>query len=185
MRGRQIRSLGFTLIELMVTITIAGILLAIAIPNFTSIITSNRLTTITNELVTSLNLARSEAIKRGVQVTVLRKGPNSSEWESGWDVFVDINGNETFDDTTPSTVCDTGEDCLLRTYDALPNGYTLRTGASLYKDFAAYLPSGLTTTPVGDTFTLCNESGTNVPRRTVTINSTGRPKTDATPGACP
>ncbi|OAI21157.1 pilus assembly protein FimT [Methylomonas lenta] len=191
MRNKNVKSLGFTLIELMVTISIAGILLAIAVPSFTSVITSNRLTTFANDLVTTFNLARSEAIKRGVQVTVLRKGANSSEWESGWDVFVDINGDKDLDDVSPSTLCETNangshkEDCLLRTYPALPSGFTLRTGASSYKDYAAYLPSGLTTTPVGDTFTLCNESGANVPRRTITINSTGRPNTDATPGACP
>lgn len=191
MSGKNIKSLGFTLIELMVTISIAGILLAIAIPSFTSVISSNRLTTFANDLVTTFNLARSEAIKRGVQITVLRKGSISSEWESGWDVFVDINGDEDLDDTSPSTPCETNtngshkEDCLLRTYPALPNGYTLRTGSSSYKDYAAYLPSGLTTTPAGDTFTLCNESGANVPRRTITINSTGRPKANSTSGACP
>ena len=47
--------------------------MGIAIPNFTSIIRNSKLTTIANELVTSLNLARSEAVKRGVQVVVKKK----------------------------------------------------------------------------------------------------------------
>jgi prepilin-type N-terminal cleavage/methylation domain-containing protein len=53
---------GFTLMELMVTIAIAAILVGTAIPSFTSTITNNRLTTSANELVTALNLARSEAV---------------------------------------------------------------------------------------------------------------------------
>jgi len=170
--------------ELMVTIAIAGILLGIAIPSFTSIISSNRLTAYTNELVTALNLARSEAVKRGVQVTVRNKGA-STHWESGWDVFVDINGNETFNDASPSTPCAAGQDCLLRTYAALPSGYTLTTGNSTYKDYAAYLPNGLSNMVVGDKFTLCNGSGSALPRRTITINATGRPSVDTTPGTCP
>jgi type IV fimbrial biogenesis protein FimT len=177
---------GFTLIELMITIAIAAIVLGLAIPSFTSTIASNRLTTGANELVTALNFARSEAIKRGIQVTVRNKGA-SSQWESGWDVFVDINANETFNDNGNGTLCEVGEDCLLRTYDALPTGNTLRTGASTYKDYAAYLPSGLSTVVAGDTFTLCSGSGsgTAMPQRTITINATGRPRVDVATGTCP
>ncbi|MEY3758747.1 MAG: hypothetical protein RIR39_238, partial [Pseudomonadota bacterium] len=112
--------------ELMVTISIAGILLGVAIPSFTSIISSNRLTTYANELVTALNLARSEAVKRGVQVIVMRKGVTGSEWKSGWDVFVDNDASNVFNDDGDATLCEAGEDCLLRTYDPLPDGYTLR-----------------------------------------------------------
>ena len=177
---------GFTLIELMVTISIAAILLGIAIPSFTSTIASNRLTTYANELVTALNLARSEAIKRGIQVTVTRKGTTSAQWKSGWDVFVDINGNETFNDNGNGTLCEVGEDCLLRTYADLPDGYTLTTGNSHYKDYAAYLPSGLSTVVVGDTFTLCSGSSvTAMTQRTITLNATGRPSVAVTTGPCP
>jgi type IV fimbrial biogenesis protein FimT len=176
---------GFTLIELMITIAIAGIFLGIAIPSFTSIIVSNRLTSSANELVTALNLARSEAVKRRIQVTVQRKGATSAQWESGWDVFVDSDGSNAFNDNGNATLCEIGEDCLLRTYTALPSGYTLRTGGSTYENYAAYLPSGLSKVVAGDTFTLCKDSGTTVPRRTITINATGRPKVDAAQGACP
>lgn len=185
MRNKQEKSPGFTLIELLVTISIAAILLGIAIPSFTSTIASNRLTTNANELVTALNLARSEAIKRGIQVTVLNLGA-ATQWEGGWNVFVDINGNEAFNDNGNATLCEAGEDCLLRIYGALPGGYTLRTSSgTTYQNFAAYLPSGLSTMPIGDTFTLCSELGAAVPRRRIFISTTGRPGVDAAPGACP
>ncbi|WP_233841321.1 GspH/FimT family pseudopilin [Dyella sp. 2HG41-7] len=55
---------GFTTVELMITVAVAAVLFVIAIPSFNNIINTNRLTTVANELVGSLNAARMEAIKR-------------------------------------------------------------------------------------------------------------------------
>ncbi len=71
-RYRQAR--GFTLIELMVTLTVAAILLAIAVPSFTYLTVSSKLTTTANDLVAALNVARSEAIKRNTVVNVNADG---------------------------------------------------------------------------------------------------------------
>lgn len=57
---------GFTLLELLVTITVTGVALAIAIPSFTGVITSNQLSATANELIGSLNQARIQAIKRNL-----------------------------------------------------------------------------------------------------------------------
>lgn len=62
--GLPRRAVGFTLIELMVTIAVAATLLVVAVPSFRAIINSNRLTTAANTLVNALNVARMEAIKR-------------------------------------------------------------------------------------------------------------------------
>lgn len=59
---------GFTLVELMVTIFVAAILLAIAVPSFKHVIASSRLTTTANNMVSVLNAARMEAIKRNADV---------------------------------------------------------------------------------------------------------------------
>lgn len=59
---------GFTLVELMVTIFVAAILMAIAVPSFQHIATSSRLTTTANSLVSALHAARMEAVKRNADV---------------------------------------------------------------------------------------------------------------------
>ena len=174
MYNRSKYSSGFTLTELIISIAIAGMLAGIAIPSFISIITNNRLTTYANELMTALNLARSEAIKRGVQVTVQRKGATSQAWEGGWDVFADNNGDDTF----------SAGDVLLRTYSALPSGYTLRTGASTYQDYAAYLPSGVSKRVAGDTFRLCYDTD-NTTSRAIIINAIGRARVSTGTVSCP
>lgn len=66
------RSRGFTIIELMVTVFIAAILFAIAIPSFRQMVANNRLVTQANDLIGALNYARSEAITRNRTVRLCR-----------------------------------------------------------------------------------------------------------------
>ena len=177
---------GVTLIELMVTLTIAAIIMGFAVPSFNETIRSSRLTAYANDWVSTLNFARSEAIKRSVPVSVRRKGANSQAWEEGWDVFVDINGNGAFDDNDNGALCEATEDCLLKTYDALPAGYTLRTGNSSYKDYAAYVAGGLSKKPVTEIFRLCDNTQNTRSSRTISINAVGRPSVMAGNAAsCP
>ena len=103
------RDYGFTLVELMVTLVIAAILLTAGVPSFTTLIKNNRLTTSTNELVGALTLARSEAVKRGLRVTVCKSADQAScdtsgtGWQQGWIVFTDENNSGTYNPTgTPA-----------------------------------------------------------------------------------
>ncbi len=91
------KNFGFTMVELMVTLAILIVTLAIGIPSFTSMLANNQAIAISNDLVAAFNMARSEAVSRGVPVSVcgnnglLRCGGN---WGSaGWIVFEDSAAN--------------------------------------------------------------------------------------------
>lgn len=66
----KLRSTGFTLIELMVTVAVAVVLIAVAIPSFKNLIARNELVTVTNAWVGAVNLARAEAIKLNQAVVI-------------------------------------------------------------------------------------------------------------------
>lgn len=77
------RESGFTLVELMVAIGIFGILIAIALPNFSQMIVNQRVRSASSDIFATLLFARSEAIKRNASVSVVRSG---TIWEAGWSV---------------------------------------------------------------------------------------------------
>ncbi|WGS87947.1 GspH/FimT family pseudopilin [Methylomonas sp. UP202] len=168
---------GFTLVELMVALTITGILGAIAIPSFVSAVRNSRLTAATNQLIGSLNFARSESIKRG-QIVVVRK--SSTNWEDGWQVFVDIDRSpnshaNVYNDNGDSNACEATEDCLLRIYEPLPTNFTLR--GNNFSNFINFSPSGESNT--NGSFAICdNSDGNGLPEsntsRLIIINSIGR-----------
>lgn len=183
---------GFTLIELMVTISIAAITMTMAIPSFIDTIRSNRLTATANEFVAALNFARSEAVKRGQQVTITRISTTAAQWESGWDVFVDSDTSNAFNDDGDANLCETNgdgspaEDCLLRTHAALNNGITMRTSTGTnYQNFAAYSISGASKNHVGETFRLCSSDNDTSKSRGIIMNFMGRPKVATGTTSCP
>lgn len=94
MLGSTRRALGFTLLEMLMTIAIAAILATIAIPSFRYITNSNRIASELNGLLGDLQLARAEAIKEGRTVSVCESSDgvsctNSTSWQGGWIVFSD------------------------------------------------------------------------------------------------
>lgn len=89
-RGRG----GFTLVELMVVVAVAAIVLTLGVPSFYTLIQNNRATTQVNDLVMALSLARSEAVRRGVPVSLCASQDQATcsggtDWQVGWLVFVD------------------------------------------------------------------------------------------------
>ena len=176
---------GFTLIELMVTIAVAAILLGIAVPSFQDLVIRNRLATKANELITALNLARSEAVKRGIWVTVCKSANSTASssdcsdsgsvnWVQGWIVFVDntqIAGNV-------AGKID-GADQRLRVIGPGSGGGLSISGGANFADWISYLPSGVSVGNGGladGTLTLCiSPKG-----RKVIISRTGRARVEET-----
>lgn len=84
---------GFTLIELMVTISILAIAAAFAVPSFQSIIEGAKHRGVISDLNASVALARSEAVKRGVPVVLAAKVAGANGLGKGWRIFVDDPAN--------------------------------------------------------------------------------------------
>lgn len=143
---------GFTLIELMVTLAVAAIMMTMAVPSFTAMTKNNRLTTQTNQLVTALNLARSEAINRRSTINVVATDASSTsnEWGKGWNVV--INGGAT-----------------LKIFQSLEGGSTLDSTNSITT--LQYQTSGRAN--VTDTFTMCDDRSGETGRQ-ISILTTGR-----------
>lgn len=90
--GRWRQNHGFTLTELVVTVSIAAILLAIGIPSFRSFILGQTVKTASYDLAYSINLARSEAIKRNNDVVITEA---DGGWQNGWTVATTAGGTTT------------------------------------------------------------------------------------------
>lgn len=165
---------GFTILELMITVSVAAILLAIGVPGFQDFIRNNRRAAEVNNLVSTLQIARNESVTRNRRVGVCPTSNGTScsastNWETGWIVYVDEGGTEGSRDA--------GEE-ILRFADG-PEGMTVRV------EFKAlnYLPNGrIRTYPDANTpgnFTFCDGRGASQ-ARVVQLGISGRPATEST-----
>lgn len=143
---------GFTLIELVIALLITAILVTVGIPSYQNIISGNRATAIANELLSAMSLARGEAIKRGMSVSVCSSNKEvldwgscaaSTNWARGYFVFADINGDGVFADDGDANLCEVDgnnaltEDCLIRVWDAHKGNPTINGGASTSVTFTS------------------------------------------------
>ncbi|MFC4307619.1 GspH/FimT family pseudopilin [Steroidobacter flavus] len=145
---------GFTLIELLVTLSIAAILLAIAVPSYSGSRLNSQLRASSNDLIGSINLARSEAIKGGTSVTLCASSDGltcSGGWGNGWVVL-------------------RGAD-VLHTVSAIPAGFQLTESSGTVT--LQFQSTGVDATPA--VFTLCRSSpSVGSQERVVSMDATGR-----------
>lgn len=176
LRGRaagRAHGRGLTLIELMVTIAIAAILAGLAAPSFRELMASNQLKSHASALLSSLLLARSEALKRNGRVVLCKSASGMActqdgGWEQGWIIFADANNN---------AALDAGETVIQRTA-ALSSGWRL-TGNDNILNYVSYSGVGSAKLTSGGfqagTFTLCQLSTSGGKARDIVISATGRP----------
>ncbi|MHB0975085.1 MAG: GspH/FimT family pseudopilin [Thiobacillus sp.] len=162
---------GFTLIELLVTLAVAAILLTVAVPNFQMFVVNNRMASQANDIITALNMARSEAVKRAANVKVCASSDGASctgTWAQGW-IVQDAAGT------------------AIRVQQALGGASTLSPGTDVASSIT-FTSNGRTTIPTtattaSTTLTLCPPSPASVQGRAIQIERTGRTRVSAV--ACP
>ena len=157
------RHSGVTLIEMLVAVAILAILLAVGVPSMQEFFTRNRLESAAGEFMASLAYARSEAIRRGDQVT-LRNASGNRNWANGWTMFMDLDRDG---------VKDAGEDTL-RVGQTVPAPLTVFSSNGKFVNFIAFRSDGSITDSVGGSFAFCNGSTPADGSRLVIMIGTGR-----------
>lgn len=161
---------GFSLVELLVTLSVLAILVGLSFPSFSALARDARVTAASSSLRAALFLTRSEAIKRGSRSTICTSRDQATceqsiGWHHGWIVFIDRNGNARRE----------VEEEIVSFGGAQPAGLRI-TGNSSVRDYVSYASTGMTRLVGGGlqlgTITLCES---NLGRQIV-INSTGRPR---------
>ncbi|MFC1747251.1 GspH/FimT family pseudopilin [Pseudomonadota bacterium] len=90
---------GFTLVELIMVLTVVSILVTVGIPSFMNIVSSSKVATASNYLVSTLHLARSEAVRSGTNTVLCKSsdgsycGDNAVSWSNGWLLYTDENND--------------------------------------------------------------------------------------------
>lgn len=123
----------------MVGVAIMAILLMVGVPSFQSAVASNRLTSSTNDVVSALALARTEAIRRGTRVTICKSAnatacTTAGNWTQGWIIFTDTTRS------AANAAVDAGE--VILASQAATTGNIVMVGSSGVPNFVSFASDG-------------------------------------------
>ncbi len=157
-------SSGFTLLELLITVVLVSVIMAIGIPSMREFTQNDRLITNINTLIGHLNYARSEAVKRSQQVSVCASNDAATcggNWSDGWIVYIDADADNSF----------TAGEEVIRVQQSLQGGNTLTAtgiGTQITYDYRGFVDAA----SVGSLQLCDGRSGAH--GKTVRITTTGR-----------
>ena len=154
LKHRSSSEKGFTLIELMVVIAIAGILVSMAAPSFTAMTKNSRMRSEANALIGAFAYARTEAVRRGNQVHIGAQGGGG-----GVVVWVDQTGGT-------ANSWDAGEE--LRLWEPIHNSMAINSAGNI--NFFTFNGTGVVNT--ADVLTICDDR-TGETGRTITLLVSG------------
>lgn len=163
------QSSGFTVIELMITLALAAVILTLGVPAYQGLVERSQLTSNINSFISSLALARSEAVKRKQSVIVCASDDgatcsnDNSGYESGWIVYVESEA--------PADNRANSEE-LLWVRESLSNNATLRATVP-FANRIQYLSTGQTSGLGNGSIKLCKDNLTNKARM-ITVIKSGR-----------
>jgi type IV fimbrial biogenesis protein FimT len=161
---------GMTMIELLITVVVMAILMAIAVPSFRNASLGSQLSAAANNLLASVQLARSEAIKRNTEMTLCASADGeacavSGGWEQGWIV--------TMDPLVPTSV--------LQYQQGLPDKYLVSQAGGTAQ--IKFQPIGVGATAA--IFTVCRDNPDGSQERVLTVSATGSARVTVTnTGSC-
>ena len=164
---------AFTLTELLITISITSILLGSSAPLFTGIIMNNRVVSISNGLLTTLHMARSEAVKRNQDVTLCKSSDSLScggSWSDGWIIFSDFDHDRRLDLVDGDTLLYT------KKFERLE--FVISWNAFRSDNYIQYNSQGFIHSNNG-TFKLCPPNNDVHYARAIIINRVGRARVSA------
>ncbi|KAA3630432.1 MAG: prepilin-type N-terminal cleavage/methylation domain-containing protein [Proteobacteria bacterium] len=171
-RARRIgHTSGFTLLELIITLSVAAILLTIVVPAFAQLLAGTRITTAVNELLSVIHLTRSEAIKRHARATLCPSDngiscANTAVWEHGWIAFVDSDSDRELD----------SDEVVLQLHAGFGNQLTIRSGS---RTRIIFRPDGIAVGGLTGTYTFCHSSDAAPPKALI-LSNPGRARVSLT-----